>query len=87
MSNDQEKQTCFRCDRLLKDCKCRRTETYNEDKGPICPWCGHINEACDSDGLLYTQNTDSYYCDHCDKEFAVTVYVSFAWSSYKSNNQ
>ena len=28
----------------------------------ICPYCGHENDACDSDGMLYDEGIGEYEC-------------------------
>lgn len=72
---------CERCNQFLSKCKCGHTYTYDHSEGAICPYCGHMNEAIESDGLLYTEDTTSYYCDSCDKQFYVGVNISYSWTA------
>jgi len=74
-----EDQTCFNCNDLLSKCSCGATETYDVGEGAICPYCGNMNRACDSDGILYNEGTDEYDCGECGREFSVSVQVSYAW--------
>lgn len=80
--HDQSKETCFTCDKLLRECKCNVTDTYSDIEGPICPYCGYMNKACDSDGHLYDESTTEWYCANCDETFDVSIYVSHTWHSY-----
>ena len=73
--------TCWNCNDLLSDCKCGDTETYDNEEGPICPHCGYLNKACDSDGMLYSERTEEWDCGDCGKSFGVSVSVSFAWTA------
>lgn len=54
-------------------------ETYSTD-GAECPYCGHMNAACDSDGQLYNEAIDEWDCGSCSKPFRVSVYVSHSWT-------
>ena len=58
-------------------------EEHWSDDGAVCPYCGYINEAQESDGALYTQDTETYTCDHCDKQFRVEVDWTFDWTTRK----
>lgn len=63
----------------------KQYEEYNFDNfmelGPTCPYCGSVNDARDSDGVLYDESTDEYTCDFCDRDFAVTVFVTHSWNT------
>jgi hypothetical protein len=81
-----EDQTCFNCNDLLSKCSCGATETYSRSSGPVCPYCGSLNMACDSDGYLYSESLDEWYCNDCDKAFSVSVHVSYSWKSKKAGD-
>ena len=51
------------------------------ERGPVCPYCGSVNDASDSDGILWDESTDEYTCDVCDRDFAVMVFVTHSWST------
>lgn len=72
---------CFNCGDPLESCQCGQTETYDNSEGPICPFCGYMNKACDSDGYLYSESIDEYDCGDCGKKFDVSVGVMFSWSA------
>lgn len=72
--------TCFNCGDELADCNCGDTETYDNSEGPICPYCGYMNKACDSDGRMYNEEFDTHSCWDCGKDFDVSVSVSFSWT-------
>jgi transposase-like protein len=72
---------CFICNKPITKCKCEVTETYNTSDGAVCPYCGELNKACDSDSLLYSEDIDSWECDHCGKTFRVDVHISYSWSA------
>lgn len=78
MSRDTDK-ICFNCEDPLEDCNCGNTETWEDKEGPICPFCGYLNKACDSGGLLYSESTDEYDCGDCGKTFSVSVGITFLW--------
>lgn len=59
------------------------TEGYNNSHGAVCPYCGHLNQADDSDGILYDESTCEYDCGECDKYFSVSIYVSHSWRTKK----
>ena len=73
---------CFNCDDSIAKCICGDTEGY-ETIGALCPWCGHLNLAENSDGLLYDEKVCDYICEECDKEFEVRVYCSYTWTTTK----
>lgn len=87
-SNNQEriqcmavKYDCFNCGDEITACQCGDTETYENQEGPVCPYCGTLAHACDSDGALYSEMTDTYDCEQCGKTFNVSVSVTFSWSA------
>ena len=57
-------------------------EHWSQD-GAICPYCGYINDANNSDGYLYQQSTETYTCEHCNKKFEVQVDWTFDWTTKK----
>lgn len=73
--------TCFNCNEAITECECGDTETYEKDDGPVCPYCGHHNRACNSDGILYSESTTEYDCGDCGKVFDVGVSISFSWTA------
>lgn len=77
----REPSRCDNCRELVSDCECGDCETYGNSEGPECPFCGHLNRACDSDGLLYNERIEQYDCGDCGKTFNVGVNVSFSWSA------
>lgn len=54
-------------------------ETYSCE-GAVCPYCGHVHEAHDDNYELYDEGTCEWRCHSCDKDFAVSVYVSHSWT-------
>jgi hypothetical protein len=74
---------CFNCCAPLSECQCGSTQTYENDDGPVCPWCGALNRASDSDGALYSESIDEWECDHCGKMFELSVGISFSWSGHR----
>lgn len=74
---------CFNCNKPLSECECGDTQTFENTDGVVCPYCGEMNTACDSDGMLYSESTEDYDCGWCSKTFAVSVYVSFSWCGKK----
>jgi ribosomal protein L37AE/L43A len=54
-------------------------ETYSQD-GAICPHCGRLNKAEDSEGSLYDEMRDEWECEGCGETFAVSLYVSHSWT-------
>ena len=54
-------------------------ETYSMNYA-ICPYCEHANNPHDTDGLLYDENTTTWECRQCEKEFSVDVYVKYTWT-------
>lgn len=79
------KAQCYNCFEPLSECDCGDTQTYEQDDGVICPYCGYLNEACDSDGMLYREDGDDYDCGECGKEFSFTVDLSFSWSGRRKD--
>lgn len=77
---------CDNCLEPVTKCECGKCETLECDAGPICPFCGHLNKACDSDGLLYSESVDEYDCGECSKTFNVSVGISFSWSASRKDN-
>lgn len=73
--------TCENCDAEVTTCTCGETETYEIKDGPSCPYCGRINKASDSGGMLYTEDADQYKCESCEKNFTVSVRISYAWTA------
>ena len=55
--------------------------------GAICPYCCCKHEPCDSDGELYDVGTDTWECDHCDKEFVVSIHVEYSWDTRPTDDQ
>ena len=62
-------------------------DEYWDNEVAICPYCGFKNRPEESDGYLYNQNTDTYTCEHCGKEFEVEVSISFDWTTSKINKE
>lgn len=79
--------TCFNCGDELAECQCGNTKTYDNREGPICPFCGHLNKASDSDGLLYNEGLDDYECDACGKRFYLSICISFSWSATRPDSE
>ena len=86
MMRDPDKD-CFNCGDKLTECKCGDTETYDNDEGVICPYCGCMNKACDSDGMLYSESITEYDCDECSREFEVSVGIHFSWKGSRLDDQ
>lgn len=63
------------------------SETWSDSEGPICPYCGYLNKACESDCILYNESTESYDCDECGKEFGVSLFISHSWSATRQEKQ
>lgn len=56
------------------------TEHYSTD-GAICPFCGHLDRASDSDGMLYDEGRCEWECGECGEEFRVSAYVQWSWTT------
>lgn len=61
--------------------KCSEPATFSEDDGPACPYCGKIQNTIDAAGKREDENTESWTCDYCNKEFWLNVIVHYAWSA------
>lgn len=73
---------CWKCFNEFDQCVCgQERETYasESDGGPVCPECGEVTEANDESGL-FSEDTTETTCDHCGKEFRVSVHISYTWS-------
>ena len=55
------------------------SETYS-DNAAVCPYCDYMNNPEDSDGYLYDEDTTTWECGECEKEFSVDVYRKFTWT-------
>ena len=53
-------------------------ETYS-NKGAVCPHCGHVNDPADDNYSLFSEETCEWECGCCDREFNVSVYISYSW--------
>ena len=53
-------------------------------EGAICPYCGHLERASDSDGMLYDESRCEYECGQCGEEFRVSAYNSWSWTTGKA---
>jgi len=53
----------------------------------ICPYCGHENDACDSDGMLYDEGISEYECGDCGELFRVTAYCQWSWTTARRTGQ
>jgi transcription elongation factor Elf1 len=51
------------------------------DKGAICPHCQHLNRATDDGAILYSEDTCSFECGSCDRNFRVHVRASWSWTT------
>lgn len=77
---------CLNCNVALNNCTCGDTETFNENEGPICPFCGCLNEASSSDVYFEcTEDSQKWHCDECGKLFFVNLIISMSWTSKRSN--
>lgn len=83
MRDKSESPECSNCGYEVLDCNCGDTEVYTFDEGPACPFCGNIEEAGDSEGHLYSEETTSWFCHRCEKEFCVSVNVKHSWNTSK----
>ncbi len=57
---------------------------YSTD-GAICPYCGHMNMASDSDGGLYDESRSEWECGECLSTFKVSAYVQWSWTTEKAD--
>ncbi|MBO9428189.1 hypothetical protein [Sulfitobacter sp. R18_1] len=55
-------------------------ETYSTD-GAECPYCGHVDDADNSDGALYSDDMDEWTCGSCNKPFKVSLYIHYTWTA------
>lgn len=53
--------------------------------GAICPHCGHLNLASDSDGMLYDEMRSDWECEECETEFFVQAHNSWSWTTSKKD--
>lgn len=58
------------------------TDHYSTD-GAICPYCGHLERASDSDGGLYDESRCEWECGECLSEFRVSAYNRWSWTTQK----
>ena len=56
------------------------SETYS-DNAAVCPYCDYMNKPEDSDGYLYDEDTTTWECGECEKEFSVDIYKKITWIS------
>ena len=57
-------------------------EQYSNE-GAICPYCGHLHEPGDVDYVIYNESLETLTCDHCGKDFNVSLYISYSWTTSK----
>lgn len=60
-------------------------ETFSTD-GAECPYCGNVDHASDSDGMLYSESTDEWECGLCGNPFLVSLHVSHSWTATPYDN-
>jgi DNA-directed RNA polymerase subunit RPC12/RpoP len=58
-------------------------DNYSTD-GAICPYCGHLARASDSDGMLFDESLCEYECGTCGEEFRVSAYNRWSWTTEKA---
>jgi DNA-directed RNA polymerase subunit RPC12/RpoP len=85
--SEPEIATCANCHEPIPACQCERPETYELSTGPACPYCGHMERACDSDGLLFSEDTTEWDCGDCGKTYDVGVNISFSWSASRQEGK
>ncbi len=51
--------------------------------GAVCPHCGHVSAASDSDGGLYDESITEWECGECLSEFNVRAHNQWSWTSEK----
>lgn len=54
--------------------------------GAVCPFCGHLDRASDSDGLLYDEGRCDWECGACGEDFIVQAYNQWSWTTKKSED-
>lgn len=57
------------------------TEQYSSD-GAVCPYCGHLNSPQDCYSL-YDECIEDFDCENCGKNFKISVYCSWSWTTEK----
>lgn len=53
------------------------------NQGTICPYCGHLDLASDSDGLLYDETRCEWECGECGEEYRVSAFNQWSWNTEK----
>lgn len=61
-----------------------RDHSYYRERAPKCPHCGAIyrTDGDSPSGMYEDEAIVSVACGSCDKDFVVTVSVSFQYTSY-----
>lgn len=77
-----EDNLCSSCRAEMKKCVCEDTEGYSSN-GAVCPYCGDVDLASESEGHLYNEGMTENECSSCSKVYGCVLYVSYTWTSRK----
>jgi len=55
-------------------------------RGPVCPHCDHQDDASDSDGLLYSEDTTEWECGYCGDTYSINLHISYTWDTSKQDD-
>jgi len=73
-------EVCFYCTDKFESCKCGEAEGWS-DEGAVCPYCGHVDLAKNSEGYLYNEASETNSCVRCGKDYKMELHVSHSWST------
>jgi hypothetical protein len=60
-----------------------RGEKHYSNHGPICPHCEYAPGSTE----LYDEDLCNLRCEACDKDYRVSVYVSWSWTTWKEGEE
>jgi anaerobic ribonucleoside-triphosphate reductase len=79
-------ELCYTCNEHIHKCDCGETEGFSEE-GAVCPYCGWVDLASESEGYIYNKSNETNRCPRCTKEYEMWLNISYSWETHRTEDE